>query len=321
MKRFLVGVTILALSFVLVSCGEAPTPTPPPTSTPEPPTETPLPEPPTSTATPVPPSPTTEPTATSEPPTPTVVAEGLVNAEPSLNLRAGAATAFDILASMPTGTKTTLLERNADGTWVKVKTEEFGEGWVAAEFVDTTYQVSNLPVASDQPTPLPQAASTEAPSPAPAADTPAPAVVEPTATIALPATPVPGGDIDEYLNALKEGTHNELAAPVALGPAPAGGKTELVIANDSPFALKISLGSPARTETALDACVDCKVYEEVGPESCPPEKPQKTLRIDSGPIRLAIETSSTDVVPYVGEWTLEGNQRYSLCFHVLRSPQ
>ena len=320
MKRLLIGVTILLLGFALVSCGEAPTPTPQPTSTPEPPTETPIPEPPTSTATPVPPTPTSEPTATPEPPTPTLVAEGVVNAEPSLNLRAGASTSFDVLASMPTGTKVTMLERNADSTWVKVKSEEFGEGWVAAEYLDKTFQVDNLSVAADQPTPLAPAATTEALSPAPAADTPAPLPAEPTATIALPATPVPGGNIDEYLNALKEGTHNELAAPVSLGSAPAGGKVELVIANDSPFALKISLGSPANTETALDACQDCKVYEKTGPDSCLPEKPQKTLRIDPGAIRMAIETSSPDVVPYIGEWTLVGNQRYSLCFYILRNP-
>jgi hypothetical protein len=314
MKRVSLGLMILLLSFALVSCGETPTPTPEPTATPEPATETPAP---TATPEPATPTPTPQPTATPEPPTPTPAPEGVVNAEPSLNLRAGASTSFDILASLPTGTRVTMLERNADATWVRVRSQEFGEGWVAAEYLDKTFEVSNLPIAAEQPTPTAQAAPAEVASPTPTANTVAPP--PPTATIAWPATPGPGGDIDEYLNALKAGTHNELPAPVSLGAAPAGGKSELVIANDSPFALKVVLGSPASAETSIDACQDCQVYESAGPGSCPPEKPQKTLRIDPGSLRLAIETSSPDIAPYIGEWTLEGNQRYSLCFHVLRN--
>jgi len=308
---------ILLVCFALVSCGEAPTPTPEPTATLAPATDTPAPEPPTPTTTPAPPTPTPEPTATPEPPTPTPAPEGVVNAEPSLNLRAGASTSFDVLASLPTGTRVTMLERSADSTWVKVRSQEFGEGWVAAEYLDKTSEVTSLPIAAEQPTPPAPATPTEAAGAASVADTPAPPM--PTATIALPATPGPGGDIDEYLTALKAGPHNELMAPAPLGAAPAGGKVELVIANDSPFALKVVLGSPASAETSVDGCQDCQVYESAGPSSCPPEKPQKTLRIDPGLIRMAIETSSPDVAPYVGEWSLEGNQRYSLCFFILRS--
>ena len=318
---FLVAIVLIGIS--LVGCGEVATPSP----TPEPPTETLTPEspappeppeppePPTATATAEPPTPTSVPTATPEPPTPTPLPEGVVNAEPSLNLRSGSATSFEVLASMPTDTKVTVLERNEDTTWLKVTSEEFGDGWVAAEFVDLSTQAEAIPVNTEQPV-----ESTEAPPPPAEAGTPIPVPVEPTLTVALPAIQVPGGNIDEYIDALQEGTHNQLPEPVALGPAPAGGKVELVIANDSPFALKINLGTPADTETSLDACQDCTVYETESPGSCPPEKPQKTLRIAPGTLRLAIETSSPDIVPYVGEWTLEGNQKYSLCFYVLRSP-
>jgi len=314
MKHLLFFVAIVLIGISLVGCGEVATPSP----TPEPPTETLTPEPPeppTSTATSEPPTPTSVPTATPEPPTPTPLPEGVVNADPSLNLRAGSATSFEILASMPTDTKVIVLERAEDGTWLKVTSDEFGEGWVAAEFVDLSTQAEAIPVSTEQPI-----EPTEA-LPAAEADTPTPVPAEPTPTVVLPATPEPGGNIDEYIDALQEGTHNQLPEPVALGPAPAGGKVELVIANDSPFALKINLGSPADTETSLDACQDCAVYETESPESCPPEKPQKTLRIAPGTLRLAIETSSPDIVPYVGEWTLEGNQKYSLCFYVLRDPQ
>jgi len=313
MRHLFYGVMILLILTALVGCGSVPTPTPTPTS--EPPTETPVTEPPT--ATPEPPTATPEPpTATPEPPTPTPIPEGVVNAEPYLNMRSGPSTEFDVLGTIPTGSRVTILEANENNTWLKVNSAENGEGWVAAEFIDIGVQ----PGAQPGPTEQTAEATTEPAAPPVTADNaPTAEPVPPTATVVRPATPVPGGDIDEYINTLFEGTFNRLSDPVAMGAVPAGGKVELVIANDSPFALKINLGNPANTNTTLDACQDCTVYETEGPGSCPPEKPQKTLRIDPGALRLAIETSSPDIAPHLGEWTLEGNQKYSLCFYVVRS--
>jgi hypothetical protein len=192
---------------------------------------------------------------------------------------------------------------------------------VKAEFLDfpANITVPALPVATEAaPAACTPAASSTQKSAATTVPAATPQAVAPTA----PAAPTPGdsADIDKYIAALLAGTHNRLGNVTSLGPAPAGGKVEMVIANDSPFALKVSLGSPARTETRLDACQDCKVYETQGPGSCAPEKPQKTLRIDPGALRLAIETSSTDIAPYVGQWTLQADQKYALCFYILRNP-
>jgi uncharacterized protein YgiM (DUF1202 family) len=264
------------------------------------------------------------PTATPLPPTATPEPVAIVNADPTLNLRSGPGTTFKSLASIPIKAKVKPESRSADNQWIKIKSDEFGEGWVKAEFLDFPANLSAqaLPLATEAATAAatPAAAATQKPT-APTPPTKAaatPQALAPTAPAA--ATPGDSADIDQYIAALLAGTHNRLGNVTSLGPAPAGGKVELVIANDSPFALKVSLGSPARTETRLDACQDCKVYETQGPGSCAPEKPQKTLRIDPGALRLAIESSSPDIAPYVGQWTLQADQKYALCFYILRNP-
>lgn len=338
MKRFALCLVTMFIALAVVACGRVATPTATPatsldtatpealqssqtpqaaqTSEPSGPTATPTPAPPTDT--PVPP------TATPPPPTPTPQPIAVVNAEPSLNLRSGPGTSYKSVAMIPLKAKVKPTGRSADNEWIRVQSDEFGEGWVKAEFLDfpADVTVQALPLATEAApaaaTPAQEATATVPPV-QPATAVPAtPAAVSPTA----PAAPTPGdsADIDQYIAALLAGTHNRLGNVTSLGPAPAGGKVELVIANDSPFSLKVSLGSPARTETRLDACQDCKVYETQGPDSCAPEKPQKTLRIDPGALRLAIETSSPDIAPYVGQWTLQADQKYALCFYILRNP-
>ena len=332
MKRFALCLVAIFLATAVVACGRETTPTATPaasseTATPEviessqTPQETQTSEPSSPTETPTPPPTDTPlpPTDTPVPPTPTPEPVAVVNAEPSLNLRSGPATSFDSLGTIPLKGKVTPIGRTADSEWIKVKSAEFGEGWVKTEFLDFPANVSvdSLPVAADAAAAA--ATPTEA-APVPAVPTEPATVVAVTPTAPVAPTPADNTEIDQYISALLAGTHNRLGNVTSLGAAPAGGKVELVIANDSPFGLKVSLGSPAGTETRLDACQDCKVYETQGPGTCAPEKPQKTLRIDPGALRLAIETSSPDIAPYVGQWTLQADQKYELCFYILRNP-
>ena len=317
MKRaFFCGVVLLIV-LSLAGCGGPPSPTP--TPSPEPATATPVVA---ATPTPVPPTPaaqqpTSSPTAPPAPqsPTPTPSPEGVVNADPSLNLRAGPGTSFDLVASLPLKSKVTVTGRTSDGQWLKITAPQFGDGWVKTEFLDLNVAAASVPVVTDK-----ALAPTAVPSPTPLR-TPTRQAAAPTPTSAPPPpTPEPGGDIEKYIQALLAGKYNRLGQPALLGSVPAGGKVELVIGNDSPFALKVSLGSPAGVETNLDACRDCKVYESEAPGACPPEKPQKTLRIDPGALHLAVEPSTSDIPAYVGEWQLEGDKRYALCFYILRNP-
>jgi hypothetical protein len=339
MKRFALCMIAIFIAVAFVGCGRAATPTATPAPTPNAvapqespasaasPTGASTPEgpAPTATATLAPTDTPAPPTATPAPPTPTPELIAIVNGDPSLNLRSGPGTTFKSLAMIPLKAKVKLTGRGADSTWVKIKSDDFGEGWVKAEFLDFPASITaqSLPQVTDT-TPAPAApAATPTPKAAPPQTTAPVTLQKPAATSpTAPAVPTPGAgaDIDQYIAALLAGTHNRLGNVTSLGPAPAGGKVELVIANDSPFGLKVTLGSPARTETRLDACQDCKVYETQGPSNCPPEKPQKTLRIDPGALKLALETSSPDLAPYVGQWTLQADQKYALCFYILRNP-
>ncbi len=84
--------------------------------------------------------------------TATVTADGL-------NLRAGPGTTYDIVATLPRGTRLqTLGPPDADG-WVKVRTADGKNGYVASKFL--SHDQSSLPLA---PTQNPQSAATAAPA-------------------------------------------------------------------------------------------------------------------------------------------------------------
>ena len=101
-------------------------------------------------------------TPTPQPPTPTPAPEGVVNADPSLNLRSGPGTSFDLLASLPLKAKVSLIGRTNDGEWVKVTSTQFGEGWVKTEFLDLNIAAASIPVVTDK-----ALAPTDVPSPTP----------------------------------------------------------------------------------------------------------------------------------------------------------
>lgn len=64
-----------------------------------------------------------------------------------LNLRQGPATSFEIVDRLQQDTQVTILGRLADSVWLKVSVPSIGkEGWVAAEYINTTADVGTLPV-------------------------------------------------------------------------------------------------------------------------------------------------------------------------------
>lgn len=73
-------------------------------------------------------------------------ATGTVNTT-ILNLRQGPATSFEIVDRLQQDTAVTILGRLADSVWLKVSVPSIGkEGWVAAEYVNTTADVGTLEV-------------------------------------------------------------------------------------------------------------------------------------------------------------------------------
>ncbi len=64
----------------------------------------------------------------------------------NLNIRTGPGASFATITSVPYGTTLTLVGRNADGTWVKVRTSSGQEGWANASYLTTSVPVSSLPI-------------------------------------------------------------------------------------------------------------------------------------------------------------------------------
>ena len=64
----------------------------------------------------------------------------------NLNIRTGPGASFSTITSVPYGTTLTLVGRNADGTWVKVRTSSGQEGWANASYLTTSVPVSSLPI-------------------------------------------------------------------------------------------------------------------------------------------------------------------------------
>lgn len=116
-------------------------------------------------ATPTPlPSPTLSlPTATlvpTEDPSPRVT----ITASPQGNLRAGDATVYNILASLPTGTTARILGISNQGSgWFQVQLDDGRIGWVAPSIIQTSGDLTGLPRIqppprpTNTPTPLPTA--------------------------------------------------------------------------------------------------------------------------------------------------------------------
>ena len=73
-------------------------------------------------------------------------ATGKVNTE-LLNLRAGPATTFNKIDGLKQDTIVVLTGRTQDGTWYQVTVPIIGkDGWVAAQYIDTTADTNTLPV-------------------------------------------------------------------------------------------------------------------------------------------------------------------------------
>ncbi len=132
-------------------------------------------------------------TATVAPPRPvgataTPLAQCVVRADPTLNLRAGPGTNFSVIGVLRVNTQLRPLTRNLDASWIEVQPLPTGQrGWVAAgaAFITCTFDLTTLPLGVLPPTPTAQPTAT------PTATPPSPTVrptVTPTPVVAVQAT-------------------------------------------------------------------------------------------------------------------------------------
>ncbi|VAW43525.1 hypothetical protein MNBD_CHLOROFLEXI01-1700 [hydrothermal vent metagenome] len=101
---------------------------------------------PTSTATP---TPTNTPTAASPAAASAVVATG------ALNVRSGPGVTYSVVATTGQGQTVTLLGRNANSSWAKIRLSNGTEGWVNSSLITPAVSISSLPLADSPAAPQP----------------------------------------------------------------------------------------------------------------------------------------------------------------------
>ncbi len=75
---------------------------------------------------------------------------GVVNTG-AVNVRTGPGAQYNSIAVLGSGTTVTLIGRNADAIWVKVRISNGVEGWIRAEYLNTNVPVWSLPIVETPP--------------------------------------------------------------------------------------------------------------------------------------------------------------------------
>jgi hypothetical protein len=99
-----------------------------------------------------------------------------------------------------------------------------------------------------------------------------------------------------------------------------GATTTVVIQNDSPETVRLVFSGPVTRIEELPPCETCVKYYGDGPEYCPEKGPIGSYELPSGSYDVLVE-SSTDqgVIPFTGQWEMEGGEYFS-CFFIVEKP-
>ncbi len=76
----------------------------------------------------------------------------------ALNVRTGPGPQYSRIIAIPRGTSVTLLARNSDASWARVRLWSGQEGWVNTQYIAPTVSLMSLPVGWTDPQPQPQPA-------------------------------------------------------------------------------------------------------------------------------------------------------------------
>jgi hypothetical protein len=116
----------------------------------------------------------------------------------------------------------------------------------------------------------------------------------------------------------------ETGAPEIPAPPRSGttmrGRTVVIIQNDSPERMRISFSGPESRVEELEQCSTCRTFSGEGPDGCPDQGPIGTYTLVPGSYNVVVESiSDSDVIPWVGQWSLDNGDEYSSCFFIVTS--
>jgi hypothetical protein len=100
----------------------------------------------------------------------------------------------------------------------------------------------------------------------------------------------------------------------------AGGQAVAKVINDCPYVLTLDFTGPQPATMQLPKCNVCKVYSLIGPFYCPTSgRPVQEQYLAPGDYRVYVTVDNPSIRPYLGQWTLYGDCRYSTCFYIVTS--
>jgi len=103
-------------------------------------------------------------------------------------------------------------------------------------------------------------------------------------------------------------------------PVNAGGNAVVKVINDCPYVLRLTFTGPEPEVMELPKCDVCHVYSFIGPFFCPTSgRPVSETQLAPGTYRVFVTVSDPSVRPYVGNWELLGDRRYTVCFYILQT--
>jgi hypothetical protein len=107
-------------------------------------------------------------------------------------------------------------------------------------------------------------------------------------------------------------------------PAPArvsgsgSGPAVVVIQNDSPDQLELTMSGTKPVLDTVGACSGCQNYHGTGPASCPEQGPKRSFTVPAGVYSVAVRSDRGGAVtPFVGSWDLTKGSRYETCFFIV----
>lgn len=110
-----------------------------------------------------------------------------------------------------------------------------------------------------------------------------------------------------------------LPPPQEVGDISAGGNAVVTVVNDTPHTLTLEFEGPTSETLSIAQCDTCEEYSFVGPIFCPTDRPEGTATLPPGTYSVTARVDDPSVIPFVGEWTLEGDTEYGHCFYIVTS--
>ncbi len=127
--------------------------------------------------------------------------------------------------------------------------------------------------------------------------------------------------IDTEIEKIYKESHGTLPPPYPTKGKSLGGKCEVTIVNDVPYALTVLISGPANMSITIDASPGSSI-RIVPPFSWqdPPEAAESvTVKIPAGDYRVAARVREPGIIPFYGEWSLPGDTIYVSWFYLMQT--